>query len=65
MGILTEVVGLDKDRLYPSVYLDDDEAFKIWRDEIGVPEERILQIRQGRQFLEHGAGPATVFGSLL
>ena len=38
---LTKVVGLDPDRLYPSVYLDDDEAFAIWRDEIGIAPERI------------------------
>lgn len=54
---LTEVVGLDKDRLYPSVYLDDDEAFKIWRDEIGVPEERIYKFGKEDNFWEHGAGP--------
>ena len=35
---LTEVVGLDADRLYPSVYLEDDEAFAIWRDEIGIAQ---------------------------
>ena len=39
---LTEVVGLDADRLYPSVYLEDDEAFAIWRDEIGIAPERIF-----------------------
>jgi len=54
---LTEVVGLDKDRLYPSVYTDDDEAFAIWRDEIGVPEERIYKFGKEDNFWEHGAGP--------
>lgn len=54
---LTEVVGLDKDRLYPSVYLDDDEAFAIWRDEIGVPAERIYKFGKEDNFWEHGAGP--------
>ena len=38
---LTEVVGLDADRLYPSIYLDDDEAFDIWNKEVGVPADRI------------------------
>ena len=38
---LTEVVGLDPDRLYPSVYEDDDEAWKIWNEEIGIAPERI------------------------
>ena len=37
---LTEVVGLDKDRLYPSIYLDDDEDFDIWNKEIGIAPER-------------------------
>ena len=39
---LTEVVGLEADRLYPSVYLEDDEAFDIWNKEMGIPAERIL-----------------------
>ena len=54
---LTEVVGLEKDRLYPSVYLDDDEAFAIWRDEIGIPENRIYKFGKEDNFWEHGAGP--------
>lgn len=54
---LTDVVGLDKDRLYPSVYLEDDEAFAIWRDEIGIPEERIFKFGKEDNFWEHGAGP--------
>ena len=54
---LTEVVGLDKNRLYPSVYLEDDEAFAIWRDEIGIPEERIFKFGKEDNFWEHGAGP--------
>lgn len=40
---LTEVVGLDPDRLYPSIYQDDDEAFEIWNKEIGIPAERIFR----------------------
>ncbi|MBS6643679.1 MAG: alanine--tRNA ligase [Clostridiaceae bacterium] len=54
---LTEVVGLDADRLYPSVYLDDDEAFDIWNKEIGVPAERIFRFGKEDNFWEHGAGP--------
>ena len=54
---LTEVVGLDPDRLYPSVYLDDDEAFEIWNKEIGIPAERIFRFGKEDNFWEHGAGP--------
>ena len=54
---LTEVVGLDPDRLYPSVYLEDDEAFDIWRDEVGVPPTKIFRFGKEDNFWEHGAGP--------
>lgn len=54
---LTEVVGLDKDRLYPSVYLDDEEAFDIWNKEIGIPAERIFRFGKADNFWEHGQGP--------
>ena len=54
---LTEVVGLDPDRLYPSVYQDDDEAFNIWRDEIHIPPERIFRFGKEDNFWEHGSGP--------
>ncbi len=54
---LTEVVGLDPDRLYPSVYLDDDEAFDIWNKEIGIPADRIFRFGKEDNFWEHGAGP--------
>ena len=54
---LTEVVGLDPERLYPSVYLDDDEAFDIWNKEIGIPAERIYRFGKEDNFWEHGAGP--------
>ncbi len=54
---LTEVVGLDPDRLYPSIYLDDDEAFRIWNEEIGIPKERIFRFGKEDNFWEHGAGP--------
>ena len=51
------MVGLDPDRLYPSIYLDDEEAFKIWNEEIGVPAERIFRFGREDNFWEHGAGP--------
>lgn len=54
---LTEVVGLDADRLYPSVYLEDDEAFEIWNKEIGIPSDRIFRFGKADNFWEHGAGP--------
>ena len=54
---LTEVVGLDADRLYPSVYLEDDEAFDIWNKEIGIPADRIFRFGKEDNFWEHGAGP--------
>ncbi|MDO4614004.1 MAG: alanine--tRNA ligase [Lachnospiraceae bacterium] len=54
---LTETVGLDADRLYPSVYLDDDEAFEIWNKEIGIPADRIYKFGKEDNFWEHGAGP--------
>ena len=54
---LTEVVGLDPDRLYPSVYQDDDEAFEIWNKKIGIPAERIYRFGKEDNFWEHGAGP--------
>ena len=54
---LTEVAGLEPDRLYPSVYLDDDEAFDIWNKVIGIPAERIFRFGKEDNFWEHGAGP--------
>ncbi len=54
---LTEVVGLDADRLYPSVYLEDDEAFEIWNKEMSIPAERIFKFGKEDNFWEHGAGP--------
>lgn len=54
---LTEVVGLEAERLYPSVYLEDDEAFDIWNQEIGVPAERIFRFGKEDNFWEHGSGP--------
>ncbi len=54
---LTEVVGLDKARLYPSVYVDDQEAFDIWNKEIGIPADRIFKFGKEDNFWEHGSGP--------
>ncbi|MBR0147297.1 MAG: alanine--tRNA ligase [Eubacterium sp.] len=54
---LTEVVGLEADRLYPSIYRDDDEAFDIWNKEVGIPAERIFRFGKADNFWEHGAGP--------
>jgi len=54
---LTEVVGLPADRLYPSIYVDDDEAFEIWNKKIGIAPERIFRFGKADNFWEHGAGP--------
>ena len=54
---LTQVVGLDPNRLYPSIYQDDDEAFDIWNKEIGIPADRIFRFGKEDNFWEHGAGP--------
>jgi len=59
---LTETIGMDPDRLYPSVYGEDDEAFEIWNKEIGIPAERITRFYRDENgdcdnFWEHGAGP--------
>ena len=54
---LTKVVGLDPNRLYPSVYLEDDEAFDIWNKEIGIAKERIFRFGKEDNFWEHGSGP--------
>ena len=54
---LTEVIGMDPDRLYPSVFEDDDEAYQIWNEEIGIPKERIFRFGKEDNFWEHGAGP--------
>ena len=60
---LTKVLGLEEDRLYPSIYGEDDEAFNIWTKEVGVPAERITRFYRDPEtgecdnFWEHGAGP--------
>ena len=52
-----EWVGLDPERLYPSVYQDDDEAFEIWNKEIGIPAQNIFRFGKADNFWEHGSGP--------
>ncbi len=52
-----EWVGIDPDRLYPSIYQDDDEAFEIWNKDIGIPAERIFRFGKEDNFWEHGSGP--------
>ena len=58
-----EWVGLDPDRLYPSVFAGnettpaDDEAFRIWHEVIGIPKERIFKFGKEDNFWEHGSGP--------
>ncbi len=54
---LTEVVGLDKNRLFPSIYENDEEAFEIWNKEIGIPAENIFRFGKKDNFWEHGSGP--------
>ena len=53
---LTKEVGLDPDRLYPSVYYEDDEAFNIWRDEMHIDPSRIYKFGREDNFWEHGEG---------
>ncbi len=54
---LTEVMEIPAELLWPSVYEEDEEAFKLWRDVIGVPEERIVKLGKADNFWEHGTGP--------
>ncbi len=54
---LTEVLEMDPDRLYPSVYEEDDEAFDLWNQMIGIPKERIFRFGKEDNFWEHGSGP--------
>lgn len=54
---LTQVMEIPEDKLWPSVYESDDEAYAIWRDKIGVPEERIIRLGKADNFWEHGTGP--------
>ena len=59
---LTKVIGMEEDRLYPSIYADDDEAFDIWTNMVGVPAEKVTRFYRDENgdcdnFWEHGAGP--------
>ena len=54
---LTETLEIPADLLWPSVYEHDDEAYAIWRDKIGVPEEHIVKLGKADNFWEHGSGP--------
>ena len=59
---LTEVIGMEPERLYPSIYGEDEEAFEIWTKEVGVPAEKITRFYRDENgkcdnFWEHGAGP--------
>ena len=53
----TEVLEMPKDRLWVTIYLDDDEAFDIWTKEVGVPADRIVRMGKEDNFWEHGTGP--------
>ncbi len=54
---LTGVIKLDPERLYPSIYQEDDEAYAIWNEQVGIPGERIFRFGKGDNFWEHGSGP--------
>jgi len=54
---LTDCLGIPEDKLWPSVFESDDEAYNIWKDKIGVPEERIVRMGKEDNFWEHGTGP--------
>ena len=54
---LTKTLEIPEDKLWPSVYVEDDEAYNIWKDVIGVPEERIVKLGKEDNFWEHGTGP--------
>lgn len=53
---LTKVLEIPEDKLYPSVYKEDDEAYAIWKDKIGIPPERIVRLGKEDNFWEHGSG---------
>ena len=54
---LTKVMEIPEDRLYPSIYENDDEAFEIWNKKVGVPADRIFRFGKEDNFWEHGSGP--------
>ena len=53
----TKVMEMDPDRIYISVYQEDDEAYDIWTKEIGIPEDHMVRFGKEDNFWEHGAGP--------
>lgn len=53
----TEVMKMPVDKLWVTIYLDDDEAFKIWTEQVGVPADRIVRLGKEDNFWEHGTGP--------
>ena len=55
--LLTGVMEMPPEKLYPSVFIEDDEAFSIWRDDVGIPEDRIIRLGKEDNFWEHGTGP--------
>lgn len=55
--LLTGVMEMPPEKLYPSVFEEDDEAFEIWRDDVGIPEDRIIRLGKEDNFWEHGTGP--------
>ncbi len=65
LGIPDEVCGLEEDRLYPSIYENDDEAFEIWNKEIGIPADRIFRFGKEDNFWEHGSPVRSLLRGLL
>jgi len=57
LEFLTDVLEIPKDRLWPSIYVEDDEAFEIWNKECGIPAERIVRLGKDDNFWELGSGP--------
>jgi alanyl-tRNA synthetase len=53
----TEVLDIPKEKLYVSVYQDDDEAFDIWTKQVGVEESHMVRLGKADNFWEHGSGP--------
>ncbi len=54
---VTKDLEIPADRLYASIYEDDDEAFEIWRNDVGLPADRIVRMGKADNFWEHGTGP--------
>lgn len=54
---ITQILEMPEEKLWVTVYHEDDEAYDIWNKEVGVPEERIVRLGKKDNFWEHGAGP--------